>query len=97
MAVDHQKQEFRLLLNKIKRDITANNSLVSVNNFELVEALAKLGIDSLNDLMRKLMKAKQLSRGSKDIAIQFLFFSKLAKNHRVAGDGEIIDQLIREL
>ena len=47
--------------------------------------------------MRKLMKDKQLSRSSKDIAIQFLFFSRLAKKHRIAVDSEVIDQLIREL
>ena len=97
VPVDHNKQEFKTLIRKIKRDLSENSSLVTTHNYELVEALSKLKIDTLNDLMRSLIRQKTLSRGSKDIAIQIKFFGDMAKQHGNAGDSEIVDQLCREL
>ena len=43
--------------------------------YELVEGLIRLRIDSLNDLIREKMYSKDMSRKSKDITVQLLFFS----------------------
>ena len=45
----------------------------------------------LNTLLREKMRAKDVSRKSKDIAVQFLFFSQLYKTSRHEADAEIIE------
>jgi len=90
VPVDQNKAEFKQLIAKIKFGLQTDKNLVSMHNFELVEALCKLQVDSLNELMRQLVRDKHLSRGTKDIAIQLLYFSSLFKQHQQVGDGEII-------
>ena len=67
------------------------------HNFELVEALCRMRVDPLNDFMRDMMREKKLSRSSKDITVQMLYFATLLKNHEQANDLEIVNQLLREL
>ena len=69
VPVDQNKAEFKQLIAKIKLGLQTDKNLVSMHNFELVEALCKLQVDSLNELMRQLVRDKHLSRGTKDIAI----------------------------
>jgi len=47
----------------------ADGNLTTQHNFELVEALCRMKIDSLSGLMREMMKEKKLSRKAKDISI----------------------------
>lgn len=71
--------------------------MATQHNFELVEALCKMRIDSLNLLMREMISSKKLSRNTKDITVQVLYFANLLKNYHHAGDSEIVYQLLREL
>ena len=66
-------------------------------NYELVEALCRMRVDSLNNLMREMMLKKKLSRSSKDISAQMLYFTTLLKMHGQANDFEIVNQLVKEL
>ena len=52
MPVDQSKTEFRHLISRIKTHLQSDVNLASQHNFELVEALCKIQVDSLSDLMR---------------------------------------------
>ena len=75
--VDQTKAEFKKLINVIRKKLASDINLSSQHNFELVEALCKMRIESLNTLMRELIKEKKLSRSSRDISVQMLFFTTL--------------------
>ena len=79
---DQSASEFKFLLNIIKTHLKVQHR-ETMKAFELLEGLYRLHNDSLNDLIREKMKTKDLSRQSKDIAIQLLYFSENYKNHRV--------------
>ena len=94
---DQKKAEFKQLIAKIKSQLKANNQMAMQHNFELVEALCRMRVDPLNDFMRDMMREKKLSRSSKDITVQMLYFATLLKNYEQANDLEIVNQLLREL
>ena len=68
VPVDQRKTQFKQLIITIKGFLQADNGLATQHNFELVEALCKMRVDSLNDLMRDMIKTKKLSRKAKDIS-----------------------------
>ena len=88
---DQKKAEFKQLISKIKSQLKADNHMAMQHNFELVEALCRMRVESLNDFMRDMMREKKLSRSSKDITVQMLYFATLLKNHEQANDLEIIN------
>ena len=95
--MDQNRTEFKQLIVKIRAELNKDSTLATQYNFELVEALCKMRIDSLNLLMREMISSKKLSRNTKDITVQMLYFANLLKNHHYAGDSEIVFQLLREL
>ena len=97
VPVDQNQPEFRTLLSVIKKELTNDSGTGTQLNFELVEALCRMRVESLTELIRELMKAKKLSRKSKDICVQTLFFANLLSQHGKSGDREIVDSLISEL
>lgn len=97
VPVDQKKAEFKTLVRLIKRQLEGDNQLAMQYNYELVEALCKMRVDTLNDLMREMMHARKLSRGSKDISAQMLYFTQLCKQHEQDGDQEILHMLVKEL
>lgn len=68
IPVDQRKLEFKMLISTIKSHLVADNGLATQHNFELVEALCKMRVDSLNDVMRDMIRSKKLSRKAKDIS-----------------------------
>lgn len=84
-------------MGKIRTSLQADDSLASQHNFELVEALCRMRIDSMSTLMRETIRNKKLSRSAKDIAVQMLYFARLLHGHQQPGDCEIVAQLLLEL
>ena len=97
VSVDQNKAEFKTLIKKIKSDLQADGSLTTQHNFELVEALCRMRIESLSDLMREMIVAKKLSRKTKDISVQLLYFGNLLATHKLKSDLGLIIQLVQEL
>lgn len=81
VSVDQGQPEFKQLILRIKSMIRSNVSLAAKNNFDLIEALCRMRIDSMSPLMRELIQKKQLSRSAKDLSVQMLYFASLLKNH----------------
>ena len=52
VSVDQGKTEFKQLITRIKSMIRSDVSLAAKNNFDLIEALCRLRIDSMSPLMR---------------------------------------------
>ena len=71
---DQNASEFRTLLTVIRKHLKTQHR-DTMMAYELLEGLHRLRNDSLNTLLREKMQAKDVSRKSKDIAVQFLFFS----------------------
>ena len=93
---DQNASEFRTLMSVIRKQLKTQHR-DTMMAYELLEGLHRLRNDSLNTLLREKMRAKDVSRKSKDIAVQFLFFSQLYKTSRHETDAEIIEQLLNEL
>lgn len=68
----------------------ADGNHATQHNFELVEALCRMRIESLSDLMREMMKSKKLSRKAKDISIQLLYFTNLMAMHKQQTDLNLV-------
>ena len=68
--------------------------MTTQHNFELVEALCRMRIESLSDLMREMILAKKLSRKTKDISVQLLYFGNLLASHKLKSDLGITMQLV---
>ena len=77
VAVDQNAPEFKALLSVIKRELTNDSSTSTQLNFELVEALCRMRVESLTELLRELSRSRKLSRKSKDICVQTCFFANL--------------------
>ena len=72
-------------------------SACTAYNFELFEALCRMRVDTMTELIRQLMRDRKLSRKAKDICVQTLFFANLLTQHGQAGDKDVVKQLIGEL
>ena len=85
------------MLSKISKTMQGDASACTAYNFELFEALCRMRVDTMTDLIRQLMRDRKLSRKAKDICVQMLFFANLLSQHGQAGDKDVVRQLIGEL
>ena len=97
VPVDPGHADFKSLLRRIKSELERDESQTTQHNYELVEALSRLRIDAFCDLMRSLVLQKKLSRKSRDITAQLLYFAQLLTTHKQERDTEIVKQLVAEL